>query len=133
MPHITAALSLLDGQATPVARSFVPRVMGVNESIFRYARTAGDTPDKTVNLKVNWSESSPKRPTTRQAIEIAYPVLRTVNGIITVVDTGRVQCLNIIPDSMTDLEIADMIYFAKNAQFNAAIYAGSVQREPIWG
>lgn len=131
MPHITAPLSIVD--SIPTARSFAPRKLGIEESAFYYARTVGDVPAQQIGLNVKWSDSTPKRPTVRQVIELTWPVLRTVNSLQTTVDTARGQVSFVIPDSMTEAEATDMIAFMSNSIVNANIKLGVTKREPLWG
>lgn len=133
MPHITTALLLSDGQTTPVDRSFEPRKLGVELSEFAYKRTSTDPKDQWIIGTVAWSDSTPKRPTTRQSNKIAFPILRTVDGLVTVVGVGRAELNFVVPDIMLDTEVKDMHAFVRNLANNASIKKGVVEKEPIFG
>lgn len=131
MPHITTAISLSDGQATPVARSFTPQSLGMTLSRFAYKKIAAKF--GWVFFDVKWSDSTPKRPTVRQEISIEMPIVRPVAGVDTKVSTARAFTTFVIPDEMTEDEIKDMRAFLIAAQSNGNISVGSTQREPLWG
>lgn len=131
MPHITTAIALGDGLATPVNRSFAPQALGMDLSRFAYKKNTSKF--GWVFLDVKWSDSTPKRPTVRQEVAIEFPVVRTVAGVDTKVSVGRAYTTYVIPDEMTADEVKDMRAFMINSQLNASIYAGVTDREPIWG
>lgn len=133
MPNITAPLSLNDGLATPVARSFVPNRVDPELSRFYYKTTALRASWTT--LEVKWSDSTPKRPTVRQELSVGFPIIRpsAVTSLDELVADGRAFVTFVIPDQMSDQEIKDLRAFTVNAINNASIAAGTVSREPLWG
>lgn len=133
MPHITGALSINDGLTTPVLRTFSPRKLGMESSLFAYPRVAGAPKEQLVTFQVDWSDSSVKRPTVRQGITTVFPIIRSVNGVDTVVDTARAVTTFVIPDSMTEAEAKDLNAFHHNGSQQTVILPGRTTREPIWG
>lgn len=132
MPHITSAFTINDGQATPVARSFAPQLMGMELSRFAYKKI----PAKPgwIFLDVKWSDSTPKRPTVRQEISIELPILRTVNSVPdTKVAVARAITTFVIPDEMTEDEVKDLRAFLLGALNISSLTSGVTTREPIWG
>jgi hypothetical protein len=133
MPNITAPISLSDGLATPVARSFVPN--RVDPELSRFFYKVLPLRASWVSLEVKWSDSSPKRPTVRQDLTIDYPLIRNnaTTGLDELRATARAFVNFVIPDDMLDQEIKDLRAFTVNAINNASIQAGIVSREPLWG
>lgn len=133
MAHVTGPLSISDGLATPVSRSFEPRKLDAAASTFVYKRATTDSREKWVSLGVLWSDSTVKRPTVRQEVSIEFPVLRDVAGVSTVVAIGRAVVTFVVPDVMTEDEVKDMRAFTLNGTSNASISLGTIKREPIFG
>lgn len=131
MPHITTSLNLLDGLATPVARSFVPQKLGMDNSRFAYKVLPARM--SWVLLDVIWSDSTDKRPTVRQDLKVEFPIVRQVNGVDTRAAVGRATVTFVIPDEMTEAEVKDMRKFLMSALDQSALQAGIFTREPIWG
>lgn len=131
MPNITAPITLFDGLATPVTRSFVPYRVAPELATFYYKVNVMRS--AWIGLDVKWSDSSAKRPTTRQEISLDYPLVRNVAGVDTIVANGRAIVTFVIPDQMTDQEIKDLRAFTQGSLGNAAITAGTVNREPLYG
>lgn len=133
MPHITSSMTVADGtEAGPVNRTFNPREVSIPASSFAYVRTAGEGRDKWVFCNVRWSDSTIKRPTLRQETETVFPVIRSVNGVDTVVATGRAVTTYVVPDAMTSVEVRDMFYLHRNFGGGSSVAAGVLSREPLW-
>lgn len=131
MPQVTGALSLNDGLTTPVARSFVPQMVGSDHSRFAYkVQTAKPS---WITFDVKWSDSTPKRPTVRQELATEFPIMRAVNAVPTRVGAARAITTYIIPDDMTETEVKDLRAFHINGLSNASMASGVTVREPLWG
>lgn len=134
MPHVTAAVALFDGTGgTGTSRSFAPRKMGFGTGTFSYPRDVTDTPVKQVSIDVAYSESTPKRPTTRTNFECTYPILRDVAGVRTINSIGRASATFIVPDEMTEVEAGEMLAYLTNAILTSTFKVSVTKREPIWG
>lgn len=133
MAHVTSALSVYDGQNPAVARSFEPRKIDSAQSLFAYKRSPTDGKDKWVQLAVQWSDSTAKRPTVRQQIDSTFPVLRTVDGVEVVVGIARAVTTFIVPDAMTEAEAQDFHTLHTKGCQNTSISVGVTKREPMFG
>lgn len=113
MSQITGSLTINDGQATPVAKTFSPERVAPDSSIFT-ERTAGVSAGFK-KLAVRYSAASAKRPTNKVNVDLDFPVLQTVNGVSSVAYAGRFRGEFTLPDVMTAAERADMHAFVANA------------------
>lgn len=119
MSQVTGALSINNGAATPVAKSFAPERVAPDLSVFT-ERTAAASAG-FIRLSVGLSPASAKRSTNRVTLKLDHPVLSTVNGVSTVAYVGRFDGSFVIPDVMTAAERADLHAFVANALDNALI------------
>lgn len=131
MPHITAAMSLNDGLATPVPRSFAPQQLGMELSRFSYKKIQPKF--GWVNADIKWSDSTPKRPTVRQEISIEFPIVRNLAGVDTRQSVARAILTYVIPDDMTEDEVKDLRAFMTNLNNRTDVTVGTTLREPFWG
>ena len=130
MSQVTGPLTINDGSATPVAKSFAPERVGSELSIFSErtpAVSAGFT-----RLSVGLSAANAKRPTNRVEVELSLPVLSTVNGVSTVAYTGRFKGYFVIPDQMTAGERANLHAFVANGLANNQIRAIVKDLDPLY-
>lgn len=131
MPQITGALPLNDGLATPVARSFVPQMIGSDHS--RFAYKVSTIKPTWVTFDVKWSDSTPKRPTVRQELATELPIVRVINAVPTRISTARAITTYVIPDDMTEAEAKDLRAFHISGLSHSAVAVGITIREPFWG
>nr|UUW21387.1 MAG: hypothetical protein [Sanya fiers-like virus 43] len=113
MSQISGALSINNGAATPVAKTFSPERVSPDLSTFT-ERTAASSAG-FIRLGIGYSPASSKRATNRIDISLDLPVLQTVNGISSVAYVGRFKGYFVIPDTMTAAERADLAAFVANA------------------
>lgn len=113
MSQVTGPLSINDGAATPVAKSFAPIAVSPSVSIFT-ERTAAASAG-FVRLTTKTSPAASNRPTNRVDVEVDLPVLETVNGTNKVTRTGRFKGYFVIPDTMTADERAHLHAYVANA------------------
>lgn len=130
MPQIIGALTINDGAATPVAKTFSPERVAPELSSFT-ERTATSSAG-FVRLGVNYSPASSKRNTNRVDLSLDLPVLQTVNGVSTVAYVGRFKGYFVIPDTMTAAERADLHAYVANALDNASIKAVVKDLDPMY-
>jgi len=130
MSQITGALSINNGAATPVAKSFAPERVAPESSVFteRTPAVSAGFP----KLAVRYSAASAKRTTNRVDLDVDLPVLQTVNGINSVAYTGRFRGYFVIPDTMTALERADLHAFVANALQNTQVKAVVKDLDPMY-
>ena len=104
MSQITGPISINNGAATPVAKSFAPERVAPELSTFT-ERTAASSAG-FLRLGVSYSAASAKRNTNRVDIAFDMPVLQTVGTVSTVAYVGRFKGYFVIPDTMTAAERA---------------------------
>lgn len=130
MSQVTGALSIYDGLATPVARSFAPERVSPDLSTF-CERTAS-TSNGFKRLSVSFSPATTKRSTNRTVVSLALPVVESVSGVNQVTRTLRFEGTFIVPDNATAAERADLRAFAANALDNALIEAVIKDLDPLY-
>jgi len=130
MSQISAPLSINNGAATPVAKSFAPERVAPESSIFT-ERTSGVSAGFT-RLTIRYSAANSRRATNRVDIDLDLPVLNTVNGISTVAYVGRFKGYFVIPDVMTAAERADLAAYVANALDNAQVRGVVKDLDPMY-
>jgi len=130
MSQITGPLSINNGAATPVAKSFAPERVAPEYSVFT-ERTAASSAG-FYRLGIRFSSASSKRATNRVDVDLDLPVLSTVNGVSTVAYVGRFRGYFVVPDLMTAAERADLHAFVANALDIASIKAVVKDLDPMY-
>lgn len=130
MSQITGAITVNNGAATPVAKSFNPERVAPELSTFT-ERTAGVSAGFP-RLSIGFSAASSKRATNRVDVSLDLPILQTVNGVSSVAYVGRFKGYFVVPDVMTAAERADLAAFVANALDNAQIRAVVKDLDPLY-
>lgn len=130
MPQITAPLSINNGAATPVAKSFSPERVAPELSTFT-ERTATSSAGYA-RLSVSFSPASSKRATNRVDLALDLPVLSIVNGISTVAYVGRFKGYFVVPDTMTAAERADLVAYVANSLDLPAVRGTVKDLDPLY-
>jgi hypothetical protein len=130
MSQITGPLSINNGAATPVAKSFAPERVAPESSIFT-ERSAAVSAGFT-KLSIAYSAASSQRATNRVDVQLDFPVLSTVNGVSTVAYRGLFKGYFVIPDQMTATERADLAAFVANALDNTQVRAVVKDLDPMY-
>ena len=130
MSQVTGALTINNGAATPVAKSFSPERVAPDASTFT-ERTSGISAGFT-RLTIRHSPASSKRATNRVDVELDLPVLQTVNGVSTVAYVGRFKGYFVIPDTMTAAERADLAAYVANALDVTQVRAVIKDLDPLY-
>lgn len=130
MSQVTGPLSINNGAATPVAKSFAPERVAPENSVFteRTPAVSAGFP----RLAIRYSAASSKRSTNRVDVDLDLPVLSTVNGVSTVAYVGRFKGYFVIPDTMTALERADLHAFVANGLANTQVKAVVKDLDPLY-
>lgn len=125
-----AAITVNDGQATPVAVTFSPEQ--VTPLLSTFADRASGISSGFRRLKIRSTFASGKSTVNRCVYEVEYPILSTVNGVSTVAYTlrGKVEC--ILPDASTDAERKNLYAFVKNGLANALIQGALRDVDPLY-
>lgn len=130
MSQVTGSLSINNGAATPVAKSFAPERVAPENTVFT-ERSAAVSAGFT-RLAIRYSAASAKRASNRVDVDLDLPVLTTVNGVSTVAYTGRFKGYFVLPDQMTAAERADMHAFVANGLNNAVIKGVIKDLDPLY-
>lgn len=88
MPQATT-ISLNDGAATPVAVSYTP--FRLSDGSIVYTDTRESVAAVRPTFKTKFDRYTSKRPTNRVTHDIAYPVKKTVDGVVVVHAVNRAQ------------------------------------------
>lgn len=130
MSQVTGALSINNGAATPVAKSFAPEAVAPTMSTFT-ERSAGVSAG-FIRLSVGLSPASSKRASNRVDVSLDLPVLSTVNGVSQVAYTARFKGYFVLPDQMTAAERADVAAFVANALDVTSIRSVIKDLDPLY-
>lgn len=130
MSQVTGALSINNGAASPVAKSFAPESVTPARSVFTERSAASS--NGFIRLGVGFDPASSKRATNRISIDLAMPVIESVSGQNQVTRIGRFSGQFIVPDTMTAAERADLHAFAANALNVALIKAVVKDLDPMY-
>lgn len=113
MSQVTGPLTINNGAATPVAKTFSPERIVPELSTFTERSTGVSA--GYLRLGVGFSPASKARVTNKVDVTLDFPVLSTVNGVSSVAYVGRFRCTFTMPDTMTAAERADFAAFVANA------------------
>lgn len=114
-----AAVTINDGQATPVAVTFSPEVITSDVASFA-DRTAGVAVGfRRLSVSNKFAKGGSKVNRAKYAVD--YPVTSTVNGVTTVAYTLRATVDLILPDQATQLERNNLFAFLSNGINHASI------------
>jgi hypothetical protein len=130
MGQITTALSINNGAASPVAKSFAPERVSPDLSTFTERSAASSA--GFIRLSTIFSPASAKRSTNRISLKLDLPVLQTVGGVNSVAYVGRFEGTFIVPDTMTTAERADLAAFVANALDNAQVRGMIKDLDPMY-
>lgn len=130
MSQVTGPLTINDGQATPVAKTFAPERVAPDLSVFNEKSAAVSAGFK--KLSIGYSPASSKRATNRIDVKLDYPVLQTINGVSSVAYVGRFNGYFVVPDVMTAAERADLAAFVANALDNTAVRGVIKDLDPLY-
>jgi len=130
MPSATA-ISLNDGQATPVAHSFVPAYVGSDKQVFE-DRDVALTSAGRARLISSFSSANGSRKTNRISIRFDLPTEQTIDTVTSVAYTARFSCDIVIPEQATQAERDDLAAYIANA-LSATDIAGMIaDLDPIY-
>lgn len=130
MPQISAALTINDGSATPVAKTFAPERVAPELSTFT-ERTTGISAG-FARLGVGFSPATAKRATNRTDLSVDVPVLQTVNGVSSVAYVLRFKGYFVTPDTATAAERANLQAYVANAMNHATVKAVVKDNDPMY-
>lgn len=124
-----ADISLLDGLATPVARTFSVVKATPELTVWKDKRLTKLAYWPEVSLSADLPVSNAK--TRKNELRVRKPVVDAVSGQVT--DVGMFRIIGDIPASMSQAEIDDLVAFTANAFSNALIKGAVKDMNPIIG
>lgn len=130
MSQVTGPLTINDGLATPVARSFSPVAVSPGLSVFAEKSSAASSGYKKLTISASMADG--KRQTNRIDVNLDMPVTETVNGIPTVTRTARFKGYFVIPDACTTAERSDLVAFVANSFDNSQLRAVIKDLDPLY-
>lgn len=129
MPAI-AALSINDGQASPVAHSFAP--VTTDGSVAKWADRSPTIPSGFRTISYEVAPPSGSRTTNKLQMGLMNPTVATVNSVDQVVRYSSAQVtLNIHPDA-TLQERKDLLAYLVNFFTNATVKTSVENIEPFY-
>jgi hypothetical protein len=129
MPN-ASAISIDDGQATPVSHTFTPSVVTPSSSTFVDRDSATSAGSKRIHL--GFSPQSAKRETDRLSVRIDVPYEQTVDGVTSVAYTARFSGDIVLPSQMTQAQRDDMAAFIQNAFGHSVIVGMVTDLDPVY-
>lgn len=133
---VIAIINLLDGQATPVSKTFVPfSTMNGDLPAIWYEKSAGTiTGFRKITLSIRQAASA-----TKVRFVISDPVLASVAAgccvdsntpIVSYTDLANIEFS--LPKGSTVANRKDILAYAKNLLANAVATSAIVDLEPVW-
>lgn len=130
MSQVTGPLSINNGAAAPVAKSFAPTGVSPERAVFTERSAASS--QGFLKLEVSYSPAQGNRSTNRVDISFDMPVTEVVAGVNQVTRVGRFKGYFVIPDTMTQSERSDLRAFVANAFDNAQIVSVIRDLDPLY-
>lgn len=130
MPQFVSPLAINDGTATPVAVSYSVEKLSSDHSILVDRRLASR--DQQPALTVTFDRASATRKTYKVKRSVAYPLVRTINSVDTVIDIARCNVEYIIPNTATLQERKHLRALVANSEDNVLLMAGVVDLDPLY-
>ncbi|DAD51207.1 coat protein [ssRNA phage SRR7976325_18] len=125
-----AAITINDGLATPVARTFNPDSITPALSVFSERSSGVALTFK--RLTVATQMASGRTEVNRAKYSVALPVGTTVNGVTSLAYTLRANVEVILPDGCTDAERKDLYAFLTNGLNHASVKAAVRDLDPLY-
>lgn len=130
MTQVTGPLTIDNGDATPVAKTFSPEKISPDAAVFVERSALSSAGYKRIGI--GFSPANGGRKTNRVNIEVSTPILANIGGVNSVAYTGLFKGYFVIPDQMTSEERADLAAFVANALDNAQIRAVIKDLDPLY-
>lgn len=125
-----AAITLNDGQATPVAVTFNPE--SVTPALSSFADRSSGIAIGFRKVKVSNTFASGKSTVNRAKMTVEVPVLQTVDGVQVVAYTMRANLEFLLPDGSTDANRKDVYAFVLNALSNSLVRGALRDLDPLY-
>lgn len=130
MPQI-GTFTVNDGSATPVAITYGIEKLSTERSVLVDRRMA--TRDAQPQIVIDFTPATSGRKTYRRKTAHALPIVRTINGVETVIDVARANVEYVLPTSMTQQERKHLQAMVNNTDDHTVVKAGVVDLDPLRG
>lgn len=127
-----SAANIVLADSVPANHTYNP-IEGDSSDFLLLERGVSTTSAGNASLRLNFSRATSGRPTNRVQIRMDFPYEQTVDGVTKVYDVARFQGIFTLPETMTDLQRANVYALVKNAFANAVVTGYVEDLEPIWG
>jgi len=126
-----AAITINDGQATPVATTFSPESVTPGLSSFADRSTGIALAFRRLRIANSFAKGG-KSVVNRCKVGIEIPVTTLVSGVTSVAYTLRANVDIILPDGATAAQRNDLYAFLKNALANALVQGAARDLDPLY-
>jgi len=126
-----SAISINDGQGTPVSHQFDPQYVGSDNQVF-VDKSVATTSAGRASIITSFSAANGSRKTNRISLRINLPIEQTIDSVTTVAYTLRYSGEVIVPEMATQAERDDLAAFVKNAWANTVLNALVSDLDPIY-
>lgn len=125
-----SAITINDGQATPVAVTFNPEA--VTPALSSFADRSAGIALGFRRLQVRNTFANGKSTVNRSKFSVAVPVTQVVNGVTSVAYTLRANVDIILPDGATDANRKDLYAFLKNGLAHSLVQGAMRDLDPLY-
>lgn len=130
MPQFVPPYTVNDGTATPVAVTYSVEKLSSEQTVLVDRRLASRDMQPVINL--TFDRATPNRKTFKVKRQVAYPLVRTINSVDTVVDTARATVEYVIPVSATAQERKHLRALMANNEDHAYLKAAVEDLDPLY-
>lgn len=125
-----SAITINDGQTTPVATTFNPE--SVTPALSSFADRSGGIAMAFRRLRISNVFANGKSTINRARYGVELPVTQIVNGQTVVARTLRANVELILPDGCTDAERKDLYAFLKNGLNHSLVQGAMRDLDPLY-
>lgn len=130
MTQFVAPFTVLDGSATPVAVTYSVEKLSSEQTVLVDRRLPSRDMQPVVN--VTFDRATPNRKTFKVKRTIAYPLVRTISSVDTVIDTARATVEYVLPVSATATERKHLRALVANNENAAYMKAMVEDLDPLY-
>lgn len=130
MPQFVSPFTVNDGSATPVAVTYSVEKLSSEQTVLVDRRQASRDMQPVINA--SFDRATPNRKTFKVKRQVAYPLIRTINSVDTVVDTARATIEYVIPVSATAQERKHLRALVANLEDATFMKAAVEDLDPLY-
>lgn len=130
MPQFVSPFTVNDGSATPVAVTYSVEKLSSEQTVLVDRRQASRDMQPVINA--SFDRATPNRKTFKVKRQVAYPLIRAINSVDTVVDTARATIEYVIPVSATAQERKHLRALVANLEDATFMKAAVEDLDPLY-